>query len=413
MEVKPGYKQTEVGTIPDEWDVSSLNHCCSKITDGTHDTPKPVQSGVPFLTAIHVKDNFIDYQSCLYLTKTDHEIIFSRCNPQHGDVLMVNIGAGVATTALVDVGYEFSLKNVALLKPNRQRVAGDYLNYCLGDRKSKIIQELSSGGAQPFLSLTQIGEFKIPVPSTAEQRSIAGALSDVDALLGALGQLIAKKRDLKQAAMQQLLTGQTRLPGFHSEWKVKRLGDVADVSKGAGLAKSSLSASGVRECILYGELFTTYGRVITDVVSRTVALEGRLSRSGDVLLPGSTTTVGIDLAIASALLKDGVALGGDINIVRMKGAQRYDPVFLANYLTYVKKYDLADRAQGITIIHLYGRDLLDLSMELPALAEQTAIAELLTDMDAELAALEQRYAKTRALKQGMMQELLTGRVRLI
>jgi type I restriction enzyme S subunit len=206
VQLKPGYKQTEVGVIPEEWDVSSLNDCCSKITDGTHDTPKPVQSGIPYITAIHVKDNCIDFQSCLYVTKADHDIIFSRCNPRQGDVLLVNIGAGVATTAIVDVDYECSLKNVALLKPNRRRIAGEYLNYCLADRKPKITQALSSGGAQPFLSLTQIGEIIIPLPPPEEQLAVAGALSDVDALIGALDKLIAKKRDIKQAAMQQQAT---------------------------------------------------------------------------------------------------------------------------------------------------------------------------------------------------------------
>src|ERR1700730_3881051 len=140
MEVKPGYKQTEVGVIPADWEVSTLWNCCSKITDGTHDTPKPVRSGVPFLTAIHVKDNWIDYESCLYLTEADHAVVFRRCNPEKNDVLMVNIGAGVATTALVNVDYEFSLKNVALLKPDSRRVFGAYLNYCLVQRKTKIIQ---------------------------------------------------------------------------------------------------------------------------------------------------------------------------------------------------------------------------------------------------------------------------------
>jgi type I restriction enzyme S subunit len=166
-----------------------------------------VRSGIPFIMAIHVKDNWIDYESCLYVTKADHDVIFSRCNPQKGDVLMVNIGAGVATTAIIDVDFEFSLKNVALLKPDRQRITGDYLNYCLADRKPKITQALSSGGAQPFLSLTQIGEIKIPLPLLEEQRAIAETLSDADALIESLEQLIAKKRNLKLAAMRQLLTG--------------------------------------------------------------------------------------------------------------------------------------------------------------------------------------------------------------
>ncbi len=253
---------------------------------------------------------------------------------------------------------------------------------------------------------------KIPT-DLDEQRAIASALSDVDALIAGLEKLIAKKRDLKQAAMQQLLTGQTRLPGFSGEWEAKRLGDLANVLKGRGLSKGHLVSSGTNFCILYGELFTTYERVISSVVSKTNSPEGLLGLNGDVLLPGSTTTKGIDLAVASALQVNNIQLGGDINVIRMKHASSYDPVFMAYLLTHTQKLAIADLAQGSTIIHLYGRSLLNLMLKLPVISEQTAIATALSSMDAEIAALEIRLTKTRELKQGMMQELLTGRTRLV
>jgi type I restriction enzyme S subunit len=118
------------------------------------------------------------------------------------------------------------------------------------------------------------------------------------------------------------------------------------------------------------------------------------------------------LATASALLLDGVALGGDIIIIRQKGSS-YDSVFLANYLTQARRREIAELTQGITIHHLYGKDLKTVSLQIPDLPEQTAIAKVLTEMDTELAGLEQRREKTRALKQAMMQELLTGRTRLV
>lgn len=300
------------------------------------------------------------------------------------------------------------------LTPDARKADSLFLFYLFSSPQiqRKILSQ-SIGSSIPGFNLGQLRAMRLLIPPLTEQRAIAEALSDVDALLGALDRLIAKKCDLKQAAMQQLLTGQLRLSGFHGEWEVKRLGDVADVLKGSGLSKAAISLSGTRKCILYGELFTTYGRVIRDVLSRTDAIDGKLAQIGDILMPGSTTTVGIDLAIASALLTEGVFLGGDINIIRKKGAQRYDPEFLANYLTHVKKFEIADKTQGITIIHLYGRTMLDLSISLPTIPEQAAIAEVLSEMDAELLRLEQRRDKTRALKQGMMQELLTGKTRLI
>jgi type I restriction enzyme S subunit len=132
-----------------------------------------------------------------------------------------------------------------------------------------------------------------------------------------------------------------------------------------------------------------------------------------VLLPGSTTTKAIDLAVACALLADDVQLGGDINVVRMKSASSYDPIFMANLLTHTQKLAIADLAQGSTIIHLYGRALLNLKLKLPVITEQAAIATVLSDMDTEITSLESRLAKTHELKQGMMQELLTGRTRLV
>lgn len=265
----------------------------------------------------------------------------------------------------------------------------------------------------PLLTQSILHAVKLPwPPSLHEQGNVVATLSDLERLLSGLDRLIVKKRNLKQAAMQQLLTGQTRLPGFSGEWDSHLLGSLAEVLKGAGLSKSKLSAFGRTSCILYGDLFTTYGRAITSVHGRTDSPEGTPSVFGDVLMPGSTTTTGIDLATASALLMDHVSLGGDINIIRQYG-NTYSPTFLAYYLTHIKRQSIAELSQGITIHHLYGRDLKGLMLRLPELAEQTAIANVLADMEAEIGLLEQRRDKTRALKQAMMQELLTGRIRLI
>ena len=148
----------------------------------------------------------------------------------------------------------------------------------------------------------------LSLPPRPEQEAIAFALCDIDDLIQGLDELISKKQGMRKAAMQELLTGKRRLPGFAGEWAVKRLGSIADVLKGHALSKSLMSASGARPCILYGELFTNYGRVICDVVGRTNSSEGNPSKSGDVLMPGSTTTTGADLATATALLVDDVAL---------------------------------------------------------------------------------------------------------
>lgn len=195
------------------------------------------------------------------------------------------------------------------------------------------------------------------------------------------------------------------------EWETLKLGEVATFSKGQGLSKNQLSESGSRSCLLYGELFTTYGRVIDSVVSRTNSYEGAISRFGDVLLPGSTTTTGADLATASALLLDDVQLSGDVNIIR-PDLTRVNPTYLAYHLTVEQRDAIAMRTQGITIHHLYGKHLADLDVRLPSLAEQTAIAQVLTDMQFNIQALEKHRDKAEMIKQGMMSDLLSGKVRL-
>lgn len=422
MELKRGYKQTEVGVIPEEWEVRSLAEVSSKITDGTHDTPTPVRSGIPFLTAIHIKENFIDYDGCLFLSEEDHRVIFARCNPNRGDVLMVNIGAGVATTSFVDVDFEFSLKNVALVKPAISLVNGRYLNHCLIRRKSAITHALSSGGAQPFLSLTQIGQIRIPAPPLPEQCAIAEALSDVDALIGSLDQLIAKKRDLKQAAMQQLLTGQTRLPGFQGEWKGRPLGsEIADLE--AGVSVNSVDDDLDGDCHTFAVLKTSAveNGVFLPTQCKTIAARDihrvKLNPRAESILISRMNTIDL-VGECGYVVADYPRLfvPDRLWMTRFNAESRVSAKWLSFVLSstdYRRQLRTIATGTSGSMKNISKRAFLSLQVRFPGQKEQTAIAAVLSDMDAELAALQQRRDKTRALKQAMMQELLTGRTRLI
>jgi type I restriction enzyme S subunit len=263
----------------------------------------------------------------------------------------------------------------------------------------------------PGVNRNDLHELIVHLAPVPEQRSIATALSDVDALLAKLDQFIAKKRDLKQAAMQQLLTGQTRLPGFSGEWEVKRLGDLASFFKGKGLPKSALIPFGAEPCIHYGELFTQYAETIGEIISRTDDSQNSFrSVENDVLMPTSDVTPR-GLAKASCVTVDGVILGGDILVIR-SDRKRVCGTFLS-YVIRSEEDQVLQLVTGSTVFHLYGSDMKKFTFSMPLLSEQTAIATVLSDMDAEITALEARRDKTRALKQGMMQELLTGRIRLV
>jgi len=266
--------------------------------------------------------------------------------------------------------------------------------------------------------MDMIARMPVPVPPTeAEQRAIAAALSDVDALLGGLDRLIAKKRDLKQAAMQQLLTGQTRLPGFHGEWEVKRLGDVGSTYSGlTGKTKADFGS---------GEgQYITFMNVMSDVKIDCQSFDrvrvtphesqNRVMR-GDLLFNGSSETPA-EVAMCSLLTEavPNLYLNSFCFGFRLRIDAPADALFLAYLIRSNEGREvIKSLAQGSTRYNLSKGALLDAAIRLPSIEEQTAIAAVLTDMDAELSALEARRDKTRALKQAMMQELLTGRTRLV
>ncbi|MFA6322447.1 MAG: restriction endonuclease subunit S [Candidatus Buchananbacteria bacterium] len=189
-------------------------------------------------------------------------------------------------------------------------------------------------------------------------------------------------------------------------WQVKTIDDVSLVFKGKGLSKDKIDSSGKNKCILYGQLFTTYNEIIKDAKSRTNSDEGVRSQNGDILMPGSTTTKAEDLAIASAILEDNVLLGGDINILRKKD-NTYEPAFLAYYITHHRKQEVGNFGQGITIIHLYGRDIKKIQLILPPLSEQKKIAEILSTIDDEIKKTSEVISQTEKLKKGLMRDLFT------
>jgi type I restriction enzyme S subunit len=262
----------------------------------------------------------------------------------------------------------------------------------------------------PLITQAILRDIVIPWPeSLEEQRAISFVHADVDAFIAALQRLIAKKEAIREAMVQELMSGSTRLPGFADQWPEVTLSAVATGLRGAGLSKEAVVPSGSKPCILYGELFTTYGRRIGNVVSRTNTGLGIDSQAGDVLIPGSTTTIARDLATASALHTPGVLLGGDINIVRP--GKLIDPDWLAYYVTYRLPGRIAEIAQGTTIKHLYVKDILRCRIALPTVEEQREIVAALLDVEEEVSILRRRLKKGGEIRQGIMQQLPTGRTR--
>jgi type I restriction enzyme S subunit len=287
-------------------------------------------------------------------------------------------------------------------------------------RRYFISVAAGSTGTMPKISGDKLRDMLIPIPPLPEQRAIAAALSDVDALLDGLDRLIAKKRDLKQAAMQQLLTGQTRLPGFHGEWEVKRLGEVGKCLRGVSYkGDSDLSTHDTPHTKrLLRSNNVANAVVVTDEVQfvNTARVSShQILQQDDILIcmaNGSKALVGKAGIFA---VSDGYeyTFGAFMGCFRTNSAAANPAFTFYLFLTARYREYINNLLAGSSINNLRPSSIESLEFPTPPLAEQTAIAAVLSDMDAELAALESRHAKTRDLKQAMMQELLTGRTRLV
>ena len=267
--------------------------------------------------------------------------------------------------------------------------------------------------AVPGLNRIAAHARQLRVPPLPEQRAIAEALSDMDGLLEALEALIAKKWNIKQAAMQQLLTGKTRLPGFRGPWTEKRLSDLGSFSKGHGIKREDVSIDGL-PCIRYGELYTYYREYTSNLLSRipSAIAKGSLPiKKSDILFAGSGETAE-EIGRCTAYMGGEQAFaGGDIIVFTPFAGNSIFFGYLMNHPVVAKQKSRL--AQGDAVVHISAVNLARMKISLPSVDEQHAIAAVLSDMDAEIAALERRLDKTRAVKQGMMQQLLTGKVRLV
>jgi type I restriction enzyme, S subunit len=204
------------------------------------------------------------------------------------------------------------------------------------------------------------------------------------------------------------LTPKLRFPEFSGDWEEKKLGDIAAFSKGKGISKSDIDDYGSLECIRYGELYTSYNELIKDIHSKTnIAKENvNLSQIGDVLIPSSGETA-IDLATASCVLKNGVAIGGDLNIIRSD----IDGVFNAYYLNNSKKNSIARLSQGSSVIHLYSNHLKELKLNLPTKLEQQKIATFLTSVDTKIEQLSNKQELLGEYKKGLIQKIFSQEIR--
>jgi type I restriction enzyme, S subunit len=377
-ELKRGYKQTEVGVIPQDWEAKSLGLLVS-YTNGKAHEREIIESG----RFVVVNSKFI---SSAGLTRKYSDNCL--CPTLQGEVLMVMSdvpnGRAIAKCYWVESSDTYTVnQRICILSP--RGVDGRLLFYLL-DRNAYYLA-FDDGAKQTNLRRGEVLACPLGMPkSIEEQRAIAGVLGDVDALIGALDRLIAKKSDLKQAAMQQLLTGQTRLPGFGGKWETKTLGATLTIKHGRSQHQVE-SANGRYPILATGGEIGRAAQFIYDKPSVLIGRKGTIDRPQYMDTPFWT----VDTLFYSIIQEPN------------------DAKFLFYRFCAIdwKQYN---EASGVPSLN--ARTIERIEIKFPGAQEQTAIASVLSDMDSELSALEERLHKTRLLKQGMMQELLTGRIRL-
>lgn len=402
-----GYKHTELGVLPEDWEVVRLGDVCEIQSGGTpsRNVKKYWENGtIKWLgSSVCKNQNRID-EITDHITeeglKNSSAKIFSK-----GTTLIALVGATIGKVAYLP--FEASTnQNIAGLQPNKQ-VANDKFIFYSSLMLYRHFETLSSDKFK-MANLSFVRNLQIPLPPLAEQKKIAEILSAWDTQIQNFETLIAEKQTLKKGLCQTLLTAKTRLKGFSEDWEVVRLGEVGEFLKGSGISKDDIVDEGI-PCIRYGELYTTYGEKIEEVFSHTDKPQEELviSKTNDVVLPSSGETA-IDLASASCILKDGVAIGGDTTIIRSS----QNGVFLAYCLNTVCKKQIYSIAQGSSVIHLYANYLKTIKIPIPSLAEQEKIAEILGEGDKEIMLLEQKLESLKSQKRGLMQNLLNGKVRV-
>jgi type I restriction enzyme S subunit len=392
--IRPGYKQTEVGVIPEDWE-AALAKDVLRISRGRVISHQDIsRSPGPFpVYSSQTKDNGV----MGYLSTYDFE----------GEYLTWTTDGANAGTVFYRAG-KFNCTNVCGVgmpqQPSRTSVA--FFAYFLDTVAWKYVSHVGN----PKLMSGPFGTIPVVVPPENEQRAIAQALADADELIASLEAVIAKKRDLKQAAMQNLLTGKTRLPGFSGEWEVKRIGEVSSIQRGA-------SPRPIDSPIWFDELSRIGWVRISDVSKSDMFLSSttqRLSplgveRSRQVEVGSLIMSIAATVGRPAITQIDCCIHDGFVVFSNLKLEKTFFYFVLRDIEPKWSKQGQTGSQMNLNTAMIGGTEI----MVPPTIVEQAAIAEVLSDMDADLAALKAQASKARAVKQGMMQELLTGRVRLV
>ncbi|MGI6308937.1 MAG: restriction endonuclease subunit S [Dethiobacteria bacterium] len=413
--VPQGYKQTEVGVIPEDWEVTSINDSSTlKARIGWQGltTKEYLPDGKYYLvTGTDFVNGKIEWDICNFVD-ADRYNQDKNIQIKVGDVLVTKDGT-IGKVAFIDyLPKEATLNSgVFVVRPKDDNYDSLYFNYIMNFKIfDKFLNKLTAGSTILHLYQKDFIKFCFPLPPLPEQKAIAKVLSDVDELITSIEKLINKKQKIKQGTMQLLLTGKKRLPGFTGEWEVKRLGEIVRIVNGGtpSTTNSSYWNGNIKWCTPT-DITKCRSKYLKDTEKKIT--KNGLNNSSATLLPRGT------------LLLCSRATIGEIRIAydEISTNQGFKSLICENnvYNEYLYYYinqikgKFIEKASGSTFLEISKKDIAYIKMELPLLPEQKAIAQILSDMDSEIEALEKKLEKYKLIKEGMMDKLLTGEVRLV
>lgn len=436
VEMKSGYKMTEVGVIPEDWEVKTLGKlaCINGRIGFRGYTVKDLVrkgEGAIAIGGKHISKNFLDLSDAEYISWKKYyespEIMVKQ-----GDIVLAQRGT-LGKSALIKSDIGPATINPSLVLINKIKCNNLYLIYNMQSSSvTDYIRQINSQTSIPMISQKQIEGIKIAIAKLdCEQAAIATALSDVDSLISALTKKIMKKKAIKQGLMQQLLTGRKRLPGYEKnrepvqtewgaipkDWKTLSIGKCCSIKARIGwqgLKKSEYLSSG--EYVLVTGTDFLNGRI--DWKSCVYVSKKRYVQDANIQIVKHDILITKDGTIGKVAFLDDVPCLGTLNsgiFVVRSHSEELDQCYLSKiFESFIFDAFLESLVAGSTINHLYQKDFVHFNFPVPpTISEQTAIANILSDCDSEIAALEEKRDKYKEIKQGMMQQLLTGKIRLI
>ena len=400
MTISQKYKHTDLGLIPTDWEVVKLSEVIDNFTGLTY-TPNNVKEyGILVLRSSNIQNGMLSFMDNVYVDNID---IPKRVIVQDGDILVcVRNGSKnlIGKSARIYGAHKRIMAFGAFMTilRTKNKNSNKYIHYVW---QSSIIQkqiEENLGATINQITNSDINTYIIPLPPLPEQRAIAEALSDVDELITALDKKITKKRLIKQGAMQQLLTGKKRLPGFTEKWVEKKLGDICTIIMGQSPSSVHYNTQNIGLPLIQGNADLENRQQVIRFYTSEITKE---CEEGDIIMSVRAPVGAVGKAICRSCLGRGVC------------AIKSNNDFLYHYFVYTEN-NWGFFSKGSTFDSINSDELYQLSLILSNdINEQQAIAAILSDMDQEIANLEAQRDKYSVLKSGMMQKLLTGKIRLI